>query len=265
MAESWHRTGYRSSASGLQKMKVDWIITREDEERYREFVARYERHSFVRDRFVRNISRSSVDISMEAVWPPLVGCLLTSQQRSGARSRVSRFINEKGQLFSFAFCRDADCLEAIAKAVLTTAGVRFPQKLSRQINDAIEVLKTSSSQELQTKLGRLNGNTDPKREREVAQWIQRQLNGFGPKQARNLLQWVGLSQYEIPLDSRVMKVLRTLGFPVPLSREALSDEDYYCFVEDGLQTILSRIPVVPCIFDACAFASFESEAELNKG
>ena len=57
--------------------------------------------------------------------------------------------------------------------------------------------------------------------------------------------------------SRIIKVLRELKFPVPLSSTALADEAYYCFVEDGIQEIMSRIGVFPCVFDACAFASFE--------
>jgi hypothetical protein len=68
---------------------------------------------------------------------------------------------------------------------------------------------------------------------------------------------MGLSKYEIPLDSRMVKVLRELQFPVPLSAVALADEDYYCFIEDGIQNLMAEIGVYPCVFDACAFASFE--------
>ncbi len=59
----------------------------------------------------------------------------------------------------------------------------------------------------------------------------------------------------------MIKVLRTPTFPVPLSATALADEAYYCFIEDGLQNVLAKISVLPCIFDACAFASGERNAQ----
>lgn len=71
---------------------------------------------------------------------------------------------------------------------------------------------------------------------------------------------MGLSKYEIPLDSRMVKVLKALEFPVPLSAKALADESYYCFIEDGIQQLMAEIDVYPCVFDACAFASFETDA-----
>jgi hypothetical protein len=40
-------------------------------------------------------------------------------------------------------------------------------------------------------------------ERIVARVLDEQLRGIGPKQSRNLLQELGLTRYEIPLDSRV--------------------------------------------------------------
>ena len=71
---------------------------------------------------------------------------------------------------------------------------------------------------------------------------------------------MGLSKYEIPLDSRMVKVLKVLEFPVPLSATALADESYYCFIEDGIQQLMKAIGVHPCVFDACAFASFEADS-----
>lgn len=56
------------------------------------------------------------------------------------------------------------------------------------------------------------------------------------------------------------KRLRDLKLPVPLSPTALADEGYYCFIEDAIQLLMARISVYPCVFDACAFASFEKNA-----
>jgi len=240
-------------------MKLNWIITAEDEQRYRDFVDKNKTRTVVLKRLSRNIERSNIDISIQSVWTHLVRCLLTTQQRSGARSRVSQFINSNAQLFSLEFCRDSNDLASVAKAALKESGLRRTDGIAAEINNAIEFFRSGSFQEFELKLQSITKETAVKRERNVARWIQRQFKGFGPKQSRNLIQWLGLSQYEIPLDSRMAKVLRKLDFPVPLSSAALADEEYYCFVEDGLHIILSRIEVVPCIFDACAFASFEKD------
>jgi len=241
-----------------ERMTFQWIITPEDEQRYREFVAKYQAHPLVIERLERNVQRTTVDISADTVWARVVSCLLTTQQKSGRASRVARFIQKEERLFSFTFCRESDCLAAVAKEALKQAGLRRSERISAEICHAMTVFK-ESWQEFELTLGNLYDQPHAKAERAVARWIQDQLKGFGPKQSRNLLQWLGLSQHEVPLDSRMMKVLRRLNFPVPLSREALADEEYYCFVLDGLHTILARIEVKPCVFDACAFASFERD------
>ncbi len=76
-------------------------------------------------------------------------------------------------------------------------------------------------------------------ERHAAHMVDALLAGFGPKQARNLLQVLGLTQHEIPLDSRVAKWLKSFGFPAPVSAAALSDADFYDFALDGFQQIAS--------------------------
>jgi hypothetical protein len=72
-----------------------------------------------------------------------------------------------------------------------------------------------------------------------------------------MLQWLGLTQYEIPLDNRVLKWLNTSGFPVRLSAQGLADQAYYCFVLDGVSNLCGQAGVLPCIFDAAVFANFE--------
>jgi len=47
--------------------------------------------------------------------------------------------------------------------------------------------------------------------------------GLGPKTKPELLQAIGLTRFEIPIDSRLIKWLNEFGFPVRLSASALSD------------------------------------------
>lgn len=83
------------------------------------------------------------------------------------------------------------------------------------------------------------------------------MSGFGPKQSRNLLQWLGLTRHEIPIDSRVMSWLNDNGFPLPMSSRLLLYNDYYEFVENGIHELCRLCNVFPCVFDAAVFASFD--------
>ena len=106
-------------------------------------------------------------------------------------------------------------------------------------------------------LDRLRLAADPQDEREVADFIDARFKGFGPKQSRNLLQSLGLTRYEIPIDSRITKWLNRFGFPVKLSAEALSDSNYYRFVSEGFQRLCAESETYPCVLDAAIFASYD--------
>ena len=86
-----------------------------------------------------------------------------------------------------------------------------------------------------------------------------ELRGFGPKQSRNLLQWIGLSRHEVPLDSRITKWLNEIGFPVRLTAKSLGDRHYYNFVSTGFQTLSEACGIAPCVLDAAIFASYNGD------
>ena len=95
-------------------------------------------------------------------------------------------------------------------------------------------------------------------EREACSLVQN-LKGIGPKQSRNLWQALGLTRYEIPIDSRIIKWLNKNGFAFILSASGLSDERYYQLVMDGIQTWCLKSDVFPCVLDASIFSSYDEE------
>ncbi len=119
--------------------------------------------------------------------------------------------------------------------------------------------------ELLARLSTLERNTTSKKEREVADYLQAGIfPGLGQKQSRNFIQWLGLSRYEIPLDSRVLKRMREFGCNFVPSGSALTDETVYLFVQDCLHKVAHALDIYPCELDACIFASFDNEAEVEK-
>ena len=102
-------------------------------------------------------------------------------------------------------------------------------------------------------------NEDKEVERTAATFIDEHFAGFGPKQARNLWQWLGMTRYEIPLDSRIMQWLNENALDLKLTSAVLGDSGYYEFVLDGVQALCHRAGVLPCVFDGAIFSSFDRE------
>ena len=94
-------------------------------------------------------------------------------------------------------------------------------------------------------------------ERKAARFIDESLEGFGPKQSRNLWQWLGLTRYEIPLDTRVARWINA-NLSQKVDAKRLDRGDYYESVLDYVQAVCRRAKVLPCIFDAAAF-NFENK------
>lgn len=100
-------------------------------------------------------------------------------------------------------------------------------------------------------------------ERQVAlflseEFAQERFHGVGSKRARNILQNLGLTRYEIPLDSRITKWLNTnAGPPYQVSGAGLSTPEYYHFSINVVQKyFLPQVP--PCLFDAAVFSSYDT-------
>jgi hypothetical protein len=101
-----------------------------------------------------------------------------------------------------------------------------------------------------------------RRERDAAHFAAINLDGIGPKQSRNLWQWLGLTRYEVPLDSRVVGWINR-NLSIQVDAEKLSDDRYYERVVDYLQDACDRAGVLPCVFDAAAFDNTNTLAECR--
>ena len=148
--------------------------------------------------------------------------------------------------------------EFIKQVFLRNGLTRFINKNSAYFSINFDKLKVNDW-EIIIKLEFLNKNQTKTNERDLADYLKIQLKGFGPKQSRNFLQALGLTKYEIPIDSRIINWLNNFGFPIKLSSVLLSDTDYYHFVSDGIQELCEKANIYPCVFDAVAFSSFDND------
>jgi hypothetical protein len=240
-------------------MKHTWTIEPTDIKKVKAFLDLHRDDLFVRQRTEWNLRDEKPAVKKEDFWQQMVACLLTTQQRSGPTSAVTRFIRTTPFPLAHKTCIEQPNVEKFAKDTLTKfGGLRRTNRLANEISTNLTRLEEGLWLRTLDTLGTLRTNHSVGAEREAADFIDGNFTGFGPKQARNLLQSLGLTRHEIPIDSRITKWLNEFGFPVRLSASALADSNYYCFVMDGFQVLCQASGVAPCVLDAAIFTSFDA-------
>jgi hypothetical protein len=245
-------------------MQAHWVIDEATINSWRCLVDATKDTETVRQRIKQNVDRDEIDLSKSAIWRVLVGCLITTQQRSGPLSKVSQFMdpsrNLTGSALDYNACKNEPALESFLMGQLTAAGLRRAPTNAAHLAKIMATLEAGEWEPLLAHLRTLKKYTTKSKERRVARYLQSKMfPGLGPKQSRNLIQWLGLSRYEVPIDSRVLKALKANGAVFVPGARALSDETVYVFVQDALQEIANRLDIYPCVLDACIFSSFEAE------
>ena len=240
-------------------MQVHWRVTQRDAHRLRKFVDERRNAPLVRQRIRRNLRGHRPPINRPRFWRALLLGLLTTQQKSGPGSAVNRLLSRHPFPLTYRRVASVRSPSALVRQVLRAhGGIRRTGTIAVQASRNL-VLVRSEWRRIRLELRQLESRHTPATERLVAQFLADKIVGLGPKQARNVLQHLGLTRYEIPLDSRVTGWLNEFGFPIRLSAQALSDPNYYCFVSDGLQVLCEKAGVVPCVLDAAVFSSFDAE------
>ena len=78
----------------------------------------------------------------------------------------------------------------------------------------------------------------PEADRRAAEILAKHLAGLRPQQSRNILQVLGLTRHEVPIDSRLTKWLNDFAFPLELSAVAQRPS--------LLRARVRRVPGSPC-------------------
>lgn len=239
-------------------MELVWNISGTDIKRIRAFIDASAKDPLVESRAATNLATTKPTLSKANLWHALVGCLLTTQQKSGPNGAVARFMREKPFPLSYDSCREEHNLELFVTNTLSSfGGIRRTTKIGQELGANLKALEAGHWDEVLGRVNALLPSASQEEEYEVAEYLDDLLVGLGPKQSRNLLQAVGATRYEIPIDSRLTKWLNEFGFPVHLSATGLADRHYYRFVSRGIQKLCDAADIMPCILDAAIFASFD--------
>lgn len=241
-------------------MKIIWQIDPDDIAKVKDFFDRHKENAFVRMRIATNLKDDKPPVTKEAFWEVMISCLLTTQQRSGPGSSVTRFISTSPFLLGNNLCRGQADLDVFVTKVLSEfGGLRRSTTIGREAKANSTYLENSGWQATAEVLERVRLHPTPETERDAARFVDENFKGFGPKQSRNLLQGLGLSRFEVPIDSRITKWLNEFGFPVKLTANALADRNYFEFESDGFQRLAGACAIAPCVLDAAIFSSFDGD------
>lgn len=242
-------------------MKLQWHVSASDVARVKELIAERRNNALVRVRQAKNCASTKPPVSKEQFWQQMVSMRLTSQQKSDPDSPVGRFARAVPYPLSYdAVSKSKQTKPFMTRVLRDWRGIRFVNVIADQLAQNLILLEEGEWARVMKECNRLTGRVPRSTEVEVASYIQNSFFGFGPKQSRNLLQALGLTRYEIPIDSRVTNWLNEFGFPVRLSAAALGDINYYNFVLDGIQELCSKSGVVPCVLDAAIFSLKDGDA-----
>lgn len=241
-------------------MKIIWRIDDSDIQKVKVFYERQKENPFVFNRIQRNVKRNFPNVTKDIFWKELITCLLTTQQRSGPNSPVTKFICTKPFPLDYSICKYQQDLQTFIENTITNfRGIRRGKSISEAASLNYVWLNNERWQQIFEMVEDLKRKSTKEAELKAVDTIIDNLKGFGPKQSRNLLQGLGLTRYEVPIDSRITKWLNAFGFPIVLSATALADRNYFNFVSDGFQEICKACDIFPCVLDAAIFSSFDNE------
>jgi hypothetical protein len=241
-------------------MKIIWQIDPEDIANVKVFFAQHRDNAFVRMRIATNLKDEKLPVTKEAFWEVMISCLLTTQQRSGPGSSVTRFISTSPFPLRHEVCQgNADLDSFVTKVLSEFGGLRRSTTIGREAKANLNYLENGGWLPTSEALEKVRLLQSPQTERHAARFVDENFKGFGPKQSRNLLQGLGLSRFEVPIDSRITKWLNEFEFPVTLTANALADRNYFEFVSDGFQRLAEACGIAPCVLDAAIFSSFDGD------
>ncbi len=239
-------------------MHYRWEFETSDVEAVQKLIEETKDCALVAERRRRNCAGKPGPVSRDWFWNAMIMCLLTSHQRSGPDSPAVRFLCTDPFPLTVAACdAAADVQKLVSEVLASVGGIRYYNRIGEYAARNLPYLTGQGWAEVEAELEHLRAHRGLQHERRVANFLDDRFWGIGPKQARNLLQMVGLTQLVVPIDSRIVRWTRSLGFPLPVSSELLGQREYYEFVEDGLIALAERSGVDPCVLDAAIFASFD--------
>jgi len=176
-------------------------------------------------------------------------------------------MHEKPFPFSYAICSEQENLtEYVTRTLKSYKGIMYYNNIGTSVGKNYRWFSNGGWDKFEGLINplikqrkQIPALEDQKIERKACEELRSYLQGIGTKQARNYLQLLGLTRYEVPIDSRFLSWFNELGIPITLNPKALSYAPTYNAVLDKIQELCVKADVLPCILDACVYGRKDEE------
>ena len=243
-------------------MKVIWDLNDSDSKKVVDFVNE-NKTPFVEDRTNRNINRKGIVLNRDIILKNMLMCLLTTQYDPHQDRKLSAFFHKEPFLLTDGFLSNKYDIENAVNEVLLSNGITPSHKTINFFILNYFYLLQSDWEIIKDLENSVLADYTISQERDLADNIDKKFKGFGSIQARNFLQALGLTKYEIPISPLIIDWLKNFGFPILFSPIALQDKSCYHFISDGIQLLCAKADIFPCVLEA-AIISFNESADAQK-
>ena len=187
----------RHAERRLQKpdqMKLSWTIENGDRRAVADLIASTSGHRVVQDRRSRNVDGVAPTFNRDEAWRVMMGCLLTTRQKSGPNAPISRVLLATQFPLTLKACKRGN-VRAFVESTLTKAGgIRRAPTIASEVARNLTKLDDGGwgrSREEFNKLLLLRKRSpvaaDGEQERSSAEIVDRLLVGFGTEAVAQLL------------------------------------------------------------------------------
>ncbi|MCE9538497.1 MAG: hypothetical protein K8R85_04660 [Bacteroidetes bacterium] len=242
-------------------MNIIWEIGESDIKKVKDFVNEH-KNPFVENRINRNVNKKGIVINKDEIIRTMLMCLLTTEHDSYQDKKWSTFFNKKPFLLTDGFLLNRHDFEKAVLEVLKSNGLTPSNRIINSFIINYFYLLQSKWEIITDLENGVMGDYTKSKERDLADNIDMIFKGFGSIQSRSFLQALGLTKYEIPINSIMIEWLKNFGFPILFSPIALQDKSFYHFISDGIQLLCERANIYPCVLEAAVF-SFNDTDDLQ--
>jgi hypothetical protein len=238
-------------------VKIKWGITMDDKARVKAIIEQQRDTELVRGRRMWNLAEAKKKVERAEFWCEMVCSRLTALAAGDALEKFEQLAH--GSEFPLDYnmmCREQAPREDFIHRTLSTYKVgAFRKVISKDLAYNFDLLESGEWGRTLDQCNRLTSFQSREVEAEVAEYIDETFRGFGPKLSRNVLQELGLTRYEIPIDNRVASWLNDeLRFPIKVTAKGLSDRGYYALILDGVYSLCAECDEFPCVLDAAIWS-----------
>ena len=239
------------------EMLLKWEIEDSDVTTVKDIIQQQSCARIVLDRIKNNLADNKRCVTKRRLWKEIVSSRLTTLARVSKDGNLARFLNTHEHRLSYNCIEkiSSDRLESYVLETLHSHSIgTHRRKISSDLAKNFITLEAKGWDEVLFQCNQLIRLQPRATEAKVANYINDRLVGFGPKQSRNMLQGIGLTRYEKPIDSRVTNWLnKRLRLPLKVTPTALSDKHCYALILDAVCCLCEKCGIYPCILDASIF------------